>query len=79
MSSGVTATSGCSQLVDRGSLIPPRARGIWAKSGEGAGHGLLAHMLDVAAVAETIMDMEPVSILQWVTTQMGIPAEHAKR
>ena len=35
------------------------ARAIWAKSGDGCGHGLLAHLLDVAAVAEVLLQHEP--------------------
>lgn len=36
----------------------PAARVIWAKSGNGVGHGLLTHMLDVAAVAAVILERE---------------------
>ena len=39
--------------------LTPAARAIWAKSGEPAGHGLLAHILDVAAVAERLLNREP--------------------
>lgn len=39
------------------------ARSFWAKSGDPMGHGLLAHMLDVAAVAEQILSREsPVAL-----------------
>ncbi len=38
--------------------LTPAARAIWAKSGEPVGHGLLAHMLDVAAVAERLLARE---------------------
>jgi CRISPR-associated endonuclease/helicase Cas3 len=40
--------------------LPADARAVWAKSGEGGcGHGLLAHLLDVAAVAEVLLQREP--------------------
>lgn len=49
------------------------ARSIWAKSGDPSGHGLLAHMLDVAAVAEQILNREaPVALRQPAAT-LGIP------
>ena len=36
----------------RFSELPNAVRLLWAKSGDDTGHGLLAHMLDVAAVAD---------------------------
>lgn len=39
--------------------LTPAARAIWAKSGDPVGHGLLAHLLDVAAVAERLLNREP--------------------
>ena len=36
-------------------------RALWAKSGEAGGHGLLAHLLDVAAVVESLLAIEPPS------------------
>jgi hypothetical protein len=35
--------------------LSPAARNLWAKSGEAQSHSLLAHMLDVAAVAAAIL------------------------
>lgn len=63
------------------------ARSIWAKSGEPSGHGLLAHMLDVAAVAEQILSREsPVAlcrpaaalginesrVIRWLAAMVGL-------
>ncbi len=39
--------------------LDPAVRVLWAKSGEDGGHGLLAHMLDVAAVAQVLLEYEP--------------------
>lgn len=55
------------------SRVAPAARILWAKSGEASGHGLLAHMLDVAAVAETLLAFEPESTLRWASSQLGLP------
>lgn len=52
------------------------ARVIWAKSANERGHGLLAHMLDVAAVAYEISRRESPSAKKWLTNQLGICAEH---
>ena len=52
------------------------ARVLWAKSDEQAGHGLLAHMLDVAAVAMTLLEAEPITTLRWAAQGLGLP-EHA--
>lgn len=55
--------------------ISSAARSVWAKSGtesaEG-GHGLLAHMLDVAAVADVILSHEPASTHQWLAHELGM-------
>lgn len=48
------------------------ARLLWAKSGEPQGHGLLAHMLDVAAVAEVLLEHEPCSTVKAMAQQFGI-------
>jgi CRISPR-associated endonuclease/helicase Cas3 len=61
------------------SAISTSARVIWAKSDDGVGHGLLAHMLDVAAVTEEILEREPASSLQWVADRTGLQVEHAGR
>lgn len=54
-------------------------RTIWAKSGEPDGHGLLAHMLDVAAVAEAILRRESKQTREWVARSFGLPVELAPR
>lgn len=59
--------------------LPPHARSMWAKSGEPFGHGLLAHMLDVAAVAETVLEREPSSQLDWAAQAFGLPRAHCQR
>ena len=48
-------------------------RAIWAKSAESGGHGLLAHMLDVAAVAEAVLQHESSTTRIWVAEQFGLP------
>ncbi|MFN4266579.1 MAG: CRISPR-associated helicase Cas3' [Aquabacterium sp.] len=55
--------------------LSPAARSLWAKSGDDCGHGLVAHMLDVAAVALEILNLEPVSTRQWVGGQLGLSEE----
>ncbi|HQC96828.1 MAG TPA: CRISPR-associated helicase Cas3' [Aquabacterium sp.] len=55
------------------------ARAIWAKSGEPAGHGLLAHMLDVAAVAERLLLREPQALSLLVAQELGICVAHGHR
>lgn len=52
---------------------------IWAKSGEEQGHALLAHMLDVAAVAEMILETEPESTRSWAAQQFGVDLAHVQR
>jgi len=59
--------------------LPPAVRALWAKSDEGQGHGLLAHLLDVAATAEVLLQREPASTLAWASTQFGLPPEHTAR
>lgn len=59
--------------------LSPAARAIWAKSGEPHGHGLLAHMLDVAAVAETVLAGESPDTLSWAAVAFGVPVESAAR
>lgn len=67
------------------STLTPTARQLWAKSADlsrgdpDAGHGLLAHMLDVAAVAETILEQEPSQTLIWLASQLGLPSEQTKK
>ena len=55
------------------------ARSVWAKSGDPAGHGLLAHMLDVAAVAERLLLREPPGSLVRATAALHLPASNACR
>lgn len=55
------------------------SRHLWAKSDEGAGHGLLAHLLDVAAVALTVLEHEPRSSRQWAAEVLGLPLNSAPR
>lgn len=61
------------------SSLPGQVRVIWAKSGEGGGHGLLAHMLDVAATVESLLALEPSSTMQWVSQQLNMPPNQAVR
>lgn len=44
---------------------------MWAKSGEAFGHGLLAHLLDVAAVAEVLLQREPEATRRWAASRLG--------
>jgi CRISPR-associated endonuclease/helicase Cas3 len=52
------------------SSLDSKVRSLWAKSGESQGHSLLAHMLDVAAVAEVLLEREPAQTrrlaVQWL-------------
>ncbi|QQE87482.1 CRISPR-associated helicase Cas3' [Azotobacter chroococcum] len=68
-------------MTARFSHLTPAARRLWAKSGEAPGHGLLAHLLDVAAVAEVLLEHEPPATLEHFARQFGLPvpafARHA--
>lgn len=55
------------------------ARAIWAKSGPGAGHGLLAHLLDVAAVAEVVLQCEPPATRQLMARALGLETPNVGR
>lgn len=66
------------QRLGYGSL-PGNARALWAKSGENGGHGLLAHLLDVAAVAETILRFEPEATRRMVGEAFGLSADESAR
>jgi CRISPR-associated endonuclease/helicase Cas3 len=57
--------------VHRFDELDEAVRQIWAKSGEDGGHGLLPHILDVAAVAEQILRREPPSTLAWAARMFG--------
>lgn len=55
----------------RFSGLSPAARTLWAKSGDEGGHGLLAHILDVAAVAEQVLRREPPATLAWAAAALN--------
>lgn len=61
------------------SSLHPHARCIWAKSDDQLGHGLLAHMLDVAAVTEVLLQAEPPSSIDWAAQAFGLPANQLSR
>lgn len=61
------------------SALSAAARGLWAKSGEPTGHGLLAHLLDVAAVVERLLAIEPPSTRQWAATAFGLDSAACPR
>lgn len=63
----------------RFSALSPSLLALWAKSGDEQGHPLLAHMLDVAAVAEAILELEPATTHQHLATQFGLPVIAAPR
>jgi CRISPR-associated endonuclease/helicase Cas3 len=66
------------QRLGYGSL-PNNTRALWAKSGDNGGHGLLAHLLDVAAVAETILRFEPEATRRMVGEAFGLLADESAR
>lgn len=59
--------------------LTPAARAVWAKSGDPSGHGLLAHMLDVAAVAERLLTREPPAAVAKAAAGMGLASDTAIR
>lgn len=59
--------------------LPAAARALWAKSGEPLGHGLLAHLLDVAAVAEALLGREPAGTCELVARAWRMEPVHAAR
>ncbi|UXH76794.1 CRISPR-associated helicase Cas3' [Roseateles amylovorans] len=59
--------------------LPPAARIVWAKSDDGAGHGLLAHLLDVAAVAEVLLAHEPAATRDMAAQALGLATEATGR
>lgn len=63
----------------RYSELSAPAHSIWAKSGQNGGHNLLAHMLDVAAVVEVLLEREPPAVLTWVSKALGIPVKEVGR
>ncbi|WP_256081042.1 CRISPR-associated endonuclease Cas3'' [Massilia sp. YIM B04103] len=60
-------------------MIPEDLKVIWAKSGDGCGHSLVCHMLDVATVVEAILDAEPPTTLLWAARQFGFEPGTAQR
>ncbi|MFK4705593.1 CRISPR-associated endonuclease/helicase Cas3 [Roseateles asaccharophilus] len=55
-------------------------RSLWAKtSGDKQGHGLLTHMIDVAAVAEAMLMREPAASRQLAAKKLGLPERVAVR
>ena len=70
------------QSIATFSALSPQARSIWSKSAadeESAGHNLLAHMLDVSAVVETLLQHEPRTSLDWASRALGLPGESCTR
>jgi CRISPR-associated endonuclease/helicase Cas3 len=59
--------------------LPPAILALWAKSDESHGHPILLHMLDVAAVAETLLEREPDNAAWWMVEQFGFERQHARR
>lgn len=56
------------------------AKALWAKSDDqGWGHPLIAHMLDVAASAEAILEREPPKTLELYAGDLGLEPQRAKR
>jgi CRISPR-associated endonuclease/helicase Cas3 len=53
---------------------------LWAKTAkDGALHPLWAHLLDVAAAAEVILEFEPASTLALIAEDLQLPLEEARR
>lgn len=52
--------------------LPIAARTLWAKSGDECAHGLLAHMLDVAAVAVIVLAQEPPAVRARIASSFGV-------
>lgn len=63
----------------RFAALSTAARSVWAKSGEPIGHGLLAHMLDVSAVAERVLVRESPHTLAWAADAFCLPQAAAMR
>ena len=68
-----------SSRANRFFSLHPHARCFWAKSDDQLGHGLLAHMLDVAAVTEALLQAEPPSSIDWAAQAFGLPADQLIR
>ena len=55
------------------------AKALWAKSDDqGLGHPLMAHLLDVAASAEAILEREPQKTLELYASDLGLEPQRAK-
>lgn len=52
--------------------VEPSVRALWAKSDRPVWHGLLAHLLDVAATALEILEREPDSTVDWLGAALGL-------
>jgi len=63
----------------RFSTLPTAVRVLWAKSGKEKWHPVLAHMLDVAAVAETILQLEPEATHCHLAKSFGLTSETTPR
>ena len=59
------------------SFLDPKVRSLWAKSGDPQGHCLLAHMLDVAAVATVLLEREPTQTLRLAAQWLDVSAKNA--
>lgn len=61
------------------SSLDARVRSLWAKSGDTSWHSLLAHMLDVAASAEVLLEHESRAAYLWAAQAFGLPEETVGR
>lgn len=59
--------------------LPLAVRTLWVKSRNLNGHGLLAHMLDVASEAETTLKLEPPNTRNGAATVFGIDSQQVGR
>ena len=61
------------------SSLDIRLRSLWAKSGDTSWHSLLAHMLDVAASAEVLLERESGAAYLWAAQAFGLPPKRVGR
>lgn len=60
-------------------VLSEAARSLWAKSDQGSGwHPLIAHLLDVAACAEAILEREPRRTLELYAQDLELPVDQAR-
>ena len=52
---------------------------LWAKSGEDGGQSLIAHSLDTAAVALSILELEPSSTIEALASDFGLLPDDSAR